>query len=490
MAIDDVVEEIFQSILKTHNRERSYKSSMFWKKFGFNKRRTSERVEQVRQALRTRCLTLNLDDNQFGKEAPEVPVKLSYIENVPPPDIQTPLPPSYEAISPVNPEEYTLHPNLFEALFNFRPRKHHKPEENFLTESFAYLLRFDECVRNCWLSVLLGNKNINIATCKIVTRQSETDVENRNSIYPDMLIDGQLSDGNPFSLHFEHKWNSPCNEKQLIKYQKVVANKGSHARLVFVGASNRQKSEAVGYFPGNECACFLWEDVFNALNDIPEKSIVLKEFLGFMKSQGLGPGRPITVEMIKFPPQAFYLESLLIFAHKLNNNYSWEAIPKRFHAYNYVHKAYGRVGIRFETKKWKPSITVGFLYDVKDHKVSLVSPDKGIDLLLRIEAYPKDTNDTQIFQHVLNVLNEKRNDLLRLPAKSVLLKGERGNGNPWSVLIVQDCLADVIDKAKGEPEQLTAIHKKLTTWLEILFKDGKLEDGLKASGLDSGMKLR
>jgi len=48
----------------------------------------------------------------------------------------------------------------------------------------------------------------------------------------------------------------------------------------------------------------------------------------------------------------------------------------------------------------------------------------------------------------------------------------------------------VIDKAKGEPEQLTAIHKKLTTWLEILFKDGKLEDGLKASGLDSGMKLR
>jgi hypothetical protein len=46
----------------------------------------------------------------------------------------------------------------------------------------------------------------------------------------------------------------------------------------------------------------------------------------------------------------------------------------------------------------------------------------------------------------------------------------------------------VIQHAKTQADQLTAIHKKLTTWLEVLFKDGKLEEGFKKLGLDSGME--
>ena len=268
-----------------------------------------------------------------------------------------------------------------------------------------------------------------------------------------------------------------------------MKKKGEYARLIFVGVTKKEKLKAVEYFQDNACACFQWEDVFRALNDIPNKMNILKEFLDFMESQGLGPEQPITVERIKASPQASYLKSLLIVANRLNDNYPWDVIPKRFHAYNYVHKAYGRVGIRFETEDWKPAITIGFLYDVRDHKVVLVNPGKGIDLLLRIEARPVDTKDTIKLQHALDVLKEKRNKLT-LTAASVLLKGEPGNGNSYSVLMVQHCLADVICNAKGEPEQLTAIYERLTTWLKVLFEDGELEDGLKASGLDSGMKQR
>ena len=398
MPVDDVIEKIFQLILNSPKHTLSYKSNTFWRKeLGFQ-RRTKERVDQVKQALRKRNLTLNLNDKEFGKEAEHEKLIFNHSINVPSTNIQIPSTPAHNTKLSDNAEESPSPPNLFESLFNFHPRKHHKPEENFLTESFAYLLRVDECVRNCWLSTLLDNSNINVATCKIMTRQSEKDMENGNSIYPDMLIDVHFSGGHHYLLHFEHKWNSPCNEKQLIKYQKVVENKGPHARLVFVGASYKQKSEAARYLPDNKCSCFLWEDVFLALNDIPKKSLVLKEFLGFMKSQGLGPGRPISVEMIKSSTPASYLESLLIFAQKLKNNYSWEVIPKRFHAYISARKGYGRVGIRFETKNWKPAITVGFLYDVTDHRVTLVNPDKGIDLLLRIEALPQDTEDKKIKQ--------------------------------------------------------------------------------------------
>jgi hypothetical protein len=75
-----------------------------------------------------------------------------------------------------------LLPNLFESLFDFHPREDHTPRENFLTESFAYLLRTDEDVRNCWLSILL-NRKIEKTECEVSTRQTERDLETDTSVY-------------------------------------------------------------------------------------------------------------------------------------------------------------------------------------------------------------------------------------------------------------------------------------------------------------------
>jgi hypothetical protein len=376
-------------------------------------------------------------------------------------------------------------PNLFESLFDFHPRELHTPKENFLTESFAYLLRTDDAVLNGWLSMLL-EKETKGAICNIKTRQTEKDLDVDTSIYPDLLIEGQLSDGQEFAVYCEHKWNSEFNEKQLRRYRKVTERKGRHARLAFVGANFRQKSDALNCFQDNCCSCFLWEDVFRTLDRIREKSSILKEFLTFMKNQGLSPGEPITIERMKaFLQTSDFVGSLLNLANKLNTGYAVEAnVPTRFHEYRQVHDAYGRVGIRFATKEWKPFLSFGFLYDVRDHRVALVNPDRGIDLLLRIEADPVYTKS---IQPALDVLKEKRKTLLDTAA-SVLLKGDRGNGNNWSVVIIRDCLGDVIEDVKSEADQLAVIHKKISTWLKVLFEDGMLENAFKRSGLDSGMK--
>lgn len=375
-------------------------------------------------------------------------------------------------------------PNLFDALFSFHPRNDHNPKENFLTEAFAYLLRTDDGVRDRWLSTLL-KRAVEGATASILTQRMEQD-QAGDSLICDLWISAQLGDGESVQIYCEHKWDSPCNNDQLQKYQRFAAREKAH--LVFVGATSRQKSDAATCLPEDRCACFTWEDVYRALEGLSPKSTLLQEFLEFMKGQGLSHGKPLTIEgMTAFLRAADFRKSLLNLANKLLASYPWDVVPRRFHAKKYVHDAYGRVGIRFETKDWKPAITLGFLYDESDHRVTLVNRDNGIDLLLRIEASPNDTRSLN--PHLRDVLDAKRSALQK-EAASVLLKGERGNGNKYSLLIVRDCLGDVIRDRETQADQLTAIANKLARWLKILFEDGKLEEGFRKGGLHSGMARR
>lgn len=65
--VSEVVDEIFKSILETPKKQRRIRSGAFWKKFGFE-RRTKERVEVVKSALKARAITINLEDSLFGLE--------------------------------------------------------------------------------------------------------------------------------------------------------------------------------------------------------------------------------------------------------------------------------------------------------------------------------------------------------------------------------------------------------------------------------------
>lgn len=81
--LNEVVEEIFQSILATPKKQRKLKSSTFWNKFGIG-RRTPERVIQVKEALAKRSIILNIEDSNFGLESREDWITLSYLEAKPP----------------------------------------------------------------------------------------------------------------------------------------------------------------------------------------------------------------------------------------------------------------------------------------------------------------------------------------------------------------------------------------------------------------------
>ncbi len=83
ISLNEVVEEIYQSILETPKKQRRLKSSTFWNKFGI-KRRTQEHIDQVKKALEEHSIFFNIDDLYFGTESRQDWITLSYLEVEPP----------------------------------------------------------------------------------------------------------------------------------------------------------------------------------------------------------------------------------------------------------------------------------------------------------------------------------------------------------------------------------------------------------------------
>lgn len=378
-------------------------------------------------------------------------------------------------------------PNLFNSLFEFHPRDGHTPKENFLSEAFAYVLATCDAARDAWLSRALG-RPVRANQFEVTTRQSEHD-EDFVSVFPDMRIQGVLDDETPFDIYSEHKWNSHCNPGQLRRYLKLVSKHGNHSSLVFIGASRCQKKEAEKCDARLKGKAFLWSDVFEALELINAKSDLLVQFLDFMKTHGLSPGTAIQPSvMVAYIQSTGFLASLVHCANKLNDDFEWDCFPARYRTDDSreVRNRWGRVAIEFTTPGWKPTISVGFLFDEYDHGVTFVNRQKGIDLFLRIETAP---GEQKHIAPALVELDRKRKKLANL-ASSVLLLNESGNDNSHSLLIMRSCLADVIQSTATQPAQLETIHATVSGWADALFDDGALEGVFKQAGLDSGMTMK
>jgi hypothetical protein len=77
--VENVVDEIFQSVLASPQRQRRLYSRTFWGKFGF-KARSKARVDLVQKALNQRGLMINLSEDEFGKEANDSWLVITYLD--------------------------------------------------------------------------------------------------------------------------------------------------------------------------------------------------------------------------------------------------------------------------------------------------------------------------------------------------------------------------------------------------------------------------
>ena len=375
--------------------------------------------------------------------------------------------------------------NLLNALFEFRPRDGHTPKENFLTEAFVHVLRTSKPACNAWLSLVMQKKSVEANWISFQTRRSER--EQGTVIYPDLLVEAELSDGQLAIIYSEHKWESLCISEQLKRYIRLAEQRDPKARVIFIGSNHEQVQEANKTLKatGSIRYCFRWQEVFSALSSVAEaeRSDIFKQFLDFMKDKGLSPGTPMTAARLK----AFYNSEGIVESFERSLEIllekEWPKIPERYRKMQNFHRANGTLTLLFATERWRPAVTVGFLHDPSAYGVAITNKEKGIDLLLRLSAGDAEELSDVRMRPALPILQEKRGQLGG-KADSALLVREKGNGDKHALLIVQSCLADVIEGATTDLEQIDLIYRKLSEWIEILFGDGRLDGALQAAGLN------
>lgn len=361
--------------------------------------------------------------------------------------------------------------NLFNELFTFRAKENFSAKENFLTESFAYFLQRNKKVCEAFVERVLGY-HVEVETgYELTTRLVET-LANK-ICFPDLRLVFRSSDGVRFAILSEHKWDSKIRPDQFIDYETALKSmRADEKRLVTVVERADQKRAAETASLSIPTTHLLWEDVYEILRDVDDQDLLLSEFADFMKSKKLNPGPPIKTETMQaFLVSVTFKPQLLRYADKLLNEYDWSIVPKAYCSKPEVRDRYGRITLEFKTVGWNPTLTIGFLYEPSDHLVTFTTPGESIDLFLRIEADPNTNKDAQ---SALDALRQKA-EPLRLMGSRVLLRDDPGNGNRYSLLIVQESLLSAIGKLNEERAQVEVIYNKLHGWVSSLFKDGDLE---------------
>lgn len=360
--------------------------------------------------------------------------------------------------------------NLFESLFDCRQRADLSPEENFLTESFSYVLNQNELLLRKMINLIYG-ENIEIENPTIETRKAYV-LEN-TTLFPDMTITFTV-DGEQKTILCENKWNSPVNIKQLENYTRLMLN-CDFVNLVFICSENEQKFEAMEYCD----KALLWEEIYTLIQELHSELPQIREFLEFMKNHDLAPAEPLSPSMIHsymfssaLPERCMVLTNLL--SQKL-----MPFLPERLRAYpNVSNLRWGRIGIDWgeghkDYKCWNPyNLFTGFLLDGSDHRISTLKED-SIDLMIAIDLSKKD----EIKYNENKLLELKTSVLLKLNYRdfnSVLSINQLKNKS--RLLIVRMALTDVIKGYLTIEDQLSKICEFFQTGLKDIYSNPDQED--------------
>ena len=366
----------------------------------------------------------------------------------------------------------TANHNLLVNLFPWRLRDSIAPKENFLTEAFVHVLRRNKALRECWLTDLLG-KAVDVDSIQFSTRASYLNSETSSTIYPDVEMIGEFVGGEPFRVILEVKWDSPYDRNQIEKYDKLF-DVDDRNFLIFLCAKREDYKSARTFSPERSTyKAVLWEHIFPKIETFSGGCILTQELAGFMEHHGLTPGQPISNAML----DGFLLGRKLIerferYCEKLRIEFDWGNLPSIYTDATEVTNKYGRVAIMMGPT-WQGAISLGFLYDNRDHRVPFEDGStSGVDLMMRIESSPHAKGRDS----VMGILKE-RAPFARAEGGVVRLADDRANRNANTLLLAQRKLSDFLAEP-SEGDQLVLMHRQLSGWISALFGDGKLGESL------------
>lgn len=339
------------------------------------------------------------------------------------------------------------------------------PIENFITEAFTWLLKYDEHVRKAYLA-LLAEKSSQYQA-EIADLLSSTDLEtqvNFGGKYPDLLWSSTSED---FCLIFEHKVWSELHHNQLSNYRKFgVTTLDKPFLIVLVTAHSAQHRQSPDI-------ALCWYEVAKLIEDITvdnnDKENWLRiEFVNLLKCNGLVNSTPLNPLAIAYYNDVKNIDKQLYEIVRRSVNLAWPAClennrvkfkspPKHRNARG-RYDAFGRIGLEFSSinspndeSGWIPGIFCGFIIDGYDHQVDdllesgpvaalILSVNKSVQSKVKSDGY---------YDHLV------RDIKATLPANWKLSDRTESKHklNPWHPLIIYRDLTSFIQGAQTLDQQ-------------------------------------
>lgn len=351
------------------------------------------------------------------------------------------------------------------------------PIENFITEAFAWLLKYDDEVRDSMDTLLKSKAELKNLAYQPLCQSDDIETQvNFGGKYPDLLWN---STDNRFSVIFEHKIWSELHPQQLDNYRKYAqAHLNRDFIIVLITAHVGQHRQS----PDIALCWYEIAKIIKSLEDGDDRSTWLRiEFVKLLQSNGLVNTTPINPLAISYYNDVKNIDSKLYEIVQRSVQSSWPIYESELSFHKSArhrnargrNDSWGRIGLEFSSlnadndeSSWNPGLFCGFLIDGADHVAKDLLKNGPIAVFMisvNKNTQPK-LKRNGAYDRLVAELS------LTLPTGWLVSdRTVRGHKfNPWHPLIIYRSLADFMSGA-DTLEQQSATYFEQMSELQSVF---------------------
>ena len=277
-------------------------------------------------------------------------------------------------------------PNLFRGLLAYRPRPDRDSRENFLTESFAYLLANDPALACRIVRAMVGSRHEPKRIMRIRTQVSLSDANGRG--LPDMMIESLDSNNNTLQIWIENKWDSSADLNQVNRYLAILESHDASVRKHLVLLTPRHTDAKLCSAACTEISLthVTWSKIRDILATHQDAGIA-KEFERFLSESRLA-AQPITLAAAQdhrreranktWSGTNHLRENLLAICRRVQEELTETELTRDAAC----HEGYGRVALWMFGRR----VSLGAMFDPTDHATEFLDERRPLDLIVRIEG--------------------------------------------------------------------------------------------------------
>lgn len=402
-------------------------------------------------------------------------------------------------------EAENLEDSIFAALGKYSPKENQKPEENYLTELFAWLLRNIDGYALEYVRLL--NKVLNDQSrqkLQLLNDQGdEPDEINtqwtlQSGKRPDLKIVVKRRNRKDLCFVCEHKINAGLHPDQMKTYKddEYLSEYEHYAVLVTLSKNQWTQKE-------NTDISLLWSDIykmtviFNDSGTIEEGSFakeILQHFLAYMEEKGMGSLSAIDVDGLAFYWSGVHFLPTISGIFGELASLPWDEVVPEIAGCSFSESGYspeskkrwGRIGIDFfgnDPEKWvngekwangfepwRPGLFAGIIYDCKDHRIEPLNPAMGPDFVILLEApykkgsaneWYKSFKDSERYKNICSRIENNRDGFDYIDGDTLYKL------SPWRVACLRKPLMEVLKGTSAYEEQVEAIKQTIIAGLRI-----------------------